>query len=172
MFQPVRAAFGLAIFLTLLATPVHATNIYYVISLPGIGSGSLRYDNASITSVGNGNWNAPLTDFSFTFAGGTYRLSDATSKLVWFMDPEQRFVGIQYITTSKPTNIEFAAGSGDGDLGTFTSMGGIDIDPVPLTDENFINAPELDAGSAPGALLLLAGALCLSHERRRSRGVA
>ncbi len=135
------------------ASPAQAQIIIYQVNLPGIGTGTFRYNSQDITSpLNDGNYQAPLTDLTFLFNGWNFSLADIPTdgsgrSLAWFADPGQTFVGIEYYEATHNTDsIRFDPGFGAGDLGTFTANGG---NPVALTQDNFKEIPE------PGSLSCL-----------------
>jgi hypothetical protein len=160
-----------ALAFALLASAAQATTISYDFTMPTFGSGSFSYDDAALSDLGGGSYTSALTAFSFAFNSHTYTLADATSSLAWFADPGQAFVGIQYLGSHATDNIEFAAGFGAGDLGTFTPNN--NGNPVSLTDSNFTLQSSGGGGTGlpePGTLACLlvgVGAARLAGVRKR-----
>lgn len=133
--QSIRAALFAA-----LAGSAQAATITYDFTVPTAGAGWLQYDDTALFDVGGGSYTSALTDFAFAFNGWTYTPADATSApLAWFADPGAAFVGIQYLGTHGADSIEFAAGFGVGDLGTFTPNN--NGSPLALTDADFTLRP-------------------------------
>ncbi|WP_295438155.1 PEP-CTERM sorting domain-containing protein [uncultured Thiodictyon sp.] len=160
--RPLAIAAALAA--SLAVPPAGAALVEYSMSVPGVGAGSFAYDDASLVDAG-GDFTSALMAFSFAYNGWTYGLGDATSALAWLYSPGPALGGIQYLGTHNADTIEFAAGFGSGDMGTFTGNGGAPtgVGPITLTDADFVQqVPE------PATLAcLLLGIGLMSGARRR-----
>lgn len=152
-------AIGAILVAILPVPPAGAALVEYAISVPGAGTGSFTYDDATLDDASGGNFTSPLTAFSFTYNGLTYGLGDATNPLAWFYDyaPGIELVGIQYLGTQGSDSIEFAAGFGFSDMGSFTGNGGAPggVGPIALTDSDFQQIPSGVPGPGTLACLLL-----------------
>lgn len=153
-----------ALLAALAATPAQAVLINYQFTVPGLsGVGSFSFDDSTLHDDGGGSYDVALASFAYSYAGYNYSLADASSFLAWFYDsgtgPE--FVGSQYFASHGGTSVEFNAGFGYGDMGTFSATGAAPFEPTALTNANFTQIPE------PGtAALLLAGAMAFGQRRK------
>jgi hypothetical protein len=151
----------------LAGAPALAALVYFDVEVPGVGKGRFAYDAVVIDDASGGLYTSPLTAFSFFFNGFTYGLDDAAGPLAWFSDSGVGPTGIQYLGLHNTDSIEFAAGFGAGDMGSFTGNGGAPggVGPIALTDSDFVrvtaDVPE------PGALACLLAGLGLAAGRRR-----
>ncbi len=158
-FSPAARAFALASLAfvgTAHAAPIPINpslgNQTINISVPGIGTGTLKFDGTALSSPSGGYSSAPLTSFSFTFNSQTYTLAESTpgDPKAWVYDPGTGtlYVGFDYTGTQGANTILFTSGFGPGDLGFFSAEGGLPVDPpVALTEANFTlqqNVPEPD----------------------------
>jgi hypothetical protein len=82
--------------------------------------------------------------------------------------PGVELVGIQYLGTHNPDTIEFTAGFGFGDTGSFTGNGGEPegVGPIALTDADFVQRPADLPEPGTLACLLLGLGLVASTRRR------
>jgi hypothetical protein len=158
-----------------LAGTAQAGIITYNIDIPTVGSGWLSYDDAAIVPVGiGGDYSAPLADFSFSYNGWTYTAADSTTAsagdFAWFADPGPAFVGVQYQGEHGGVTIDFSAGFGSGDLGSFAATDG---GSAGLGNGQFTLATAVPAVPEPGTLAcVLAGFGGLAWRMKRGRGVA